>query len=76
MTDHQRARATHLLDTLDAVETELSHWLRTGQTTTCERCSQRVPAVDSSLRPVRHQLGRLGRPGVWCEPASNEAQRG
>jgi hypothetical protein len=68
MSDHQRTRATYLLDTLDAVETDLGHWLDTGQSTICVRCAQRVPAVDVTGAPVRHQLGRLGRLGVWCEP--------
>jgi hypothetical protein len=68
MSYHQRARATYLLDTLAAAEAELSHWLVTGQFTTCGQCSQRVPAADAAGTPGRHQLGRLGRPGVWCEP--------
>lgn len=67
--NHDRARATYLLDTLDAVEAGLEHWLATDQYTLCGRCSQRVPAADASGVPVRHQLGSLGRPGVWCEPS-------
>jgi len=62
----QRARATHLLDTLDAVAEELAHWLSTGMFTVCARCGQKVPAADVAGAPVRHQLGRLGQPDVWC----------
>ncbi len=67
MSDQRRARATYLLDTLEAAADGLRFWLSTGQYTCCDRCLQHVPAADPVGRPVRHQLGRLGQPQVWCE---------
>lgn len=63
------ARATHLVDQLDAAVAELGHWLATGERTKCRRCAQVVPASASGM-PVRHQLR-----GQWCEAdAADEAE--
>lgn len=64
-----RARATHHLDTIDAITAELGYWFDTGQYTVCARCIQRVPAADAAGTPVRHQLRRLGQPETWCTEA-------
>ena len=67
-----RARATHHLDTIDAVTAELDYWLHTGQYTGCARCFQRVPAAAADGTPVRHRQLRLGQPETWCEGAQDD----
>lgn len=70
----RRIVATHLLDTLDAVTAELSHWLATGDRVVCPRCAQLVPAT-ADQTPVRHQSApavlvdrqTVVQVGDWCE---------